>query len=226
MKKIISISLVCLILCLTGSAIGTEMDARSEAEGASREQVYYEYIITRAYKLRELGAYETWSLDEKAALDRILVEGGYIDITGDNAIFNDIPNEDDVSQEDAIRIAGEAITARYGITVEHSSDWIVECSFLRMNTIAMWDLRFKKKVQVIDASRGNYLYDVYEANVDSPSGAVNVVQNGQFSNGPLVEAEEVILLSNDLSKEDAINIARNAVISGGIEKRGLPEDIF
>ena len=73
---------------------------------------------------------------------------------------------------------------------------------------------------------GNYLHDVYEADVESPSGEVHVVENGQYINGPLGEAEEEIGLSSDLSKEDAIRIARNAVINGWIEKRGLPEDIF
>jgi len=202
-----------------------------QGETSTLEQVYYEYIITRGRKLIELGPFATWPLEEKAALDQILIEGGYIDIHDGNAIYHDMPNADDISREDAIRLAEEALASRYEVAVGHTPDWTVECAFLRTVTTCMWDIQFKQKAQVIDFSNDVYWMTIYVANVDSPSGQAHVYQSAKESDGPVIVAwdnrpEDERPRPGDLSEEEVVRIAKNAVIGEWLEMRGLPEDIF
>ena len=234
MKRMISIGLVCLFLSLAGLPAWAETSAPGAVwaeDTPPLEEAYREYILTRARKLRDLGPFETWPLEERAELYAILIESGYIDIHDANAVYHGMPNAGDMSREDAIRIAEEAIADRYGVVVGHPPDWSVECSFLRTASSAIWDLKFKQKAQVMDFSRDIYWLNVYVANVDSPSGQVHVYQNAQESNSPLIipwdeRPEDQRPRPGDLSEEEAVSIARNAVSGEWLERRGLPEDIF
>lgn len=188
-------------------------------ESPDLDEVYYQYILKRAQMLHELGEYRAWSIEDKAALDHILVEGGWME--GDNAVINSIPNQEDVSQAEARRIAEETIVREFGVPQAELTQWLVEYTFYRVPVNAEWILLFLPKERPLDAP-----YDMYRVQIKSPSGEVFFFWKEQGDDGIYGEGVDELPGPNDISEEEAVQIARQAVFDTCAEEHRLTEEVF
>lgn len=160
-----------------------------------------------------------WSIEDKASLDQILVDGGWME--GSNAVINSIPNQEDVSQKDARRIAEETIVREFGVSQAELAQWRVEYTFYRVPVDAEWHLLFLPKEKPLDAP-----YDMYYVELFSPSGEVFYFREEQGDDRIFGGEGLEILEPDDISEEEAVEIARKAVLAAFAEKDRLTEDVF
>ena len=77
---------------------------------------------------QELGLYDSeWSLEQKAAYTQLLLE---LDLLGYDTNIDFLPDENDIPQEEAVRIAKEAVQAAYGYDDATMDSYDIWVSFL------------------------------------------------------------------------------------------------
>lgn len=194
----------------------------SNAEGLEtkmRDEVYYQYILKRAQMIHDIGAYNTWSIESKATLDQILVDGGWME--SDNAVINAVPLQEDVSQEEVLRLALELLDNEFSFSHSDFEQWNVEYTFFRMPTEARWILQFLPKEEP-----HNVTYDTYRVEIESPSGEVSFFRKEQVDNRTFSEEDDTLPSSGDISEEEAIKIVTQQVFDTYSVKHRLTKEVF
>lgn len=163
--------------------------AQMEALIALR-RAYYE---KQDAMILEIGPQGGWSIDDWAELDAMLVETSYY---REAVSLNVLPGDDDLAQAEAIKIAKQAISARYGVDTAHLDGLDMWVRFLLvpgrdtpLYAIVVYDNTLEAEV----GSAG-----MYDASVASPSGEVlscgwiGPVAYRTLPEGPLDAYEEAV----------------------------------
>lgn len=112
----------------------------------------------------EKGPMEAWSLEDKAALSRLWLENGH---PKEDMILDGLPDEDDISEEEAIQIAWEAICEKHGTddALRDKFDVLTTFSLMPYGNDPEWSISFVPKAQA-------KTYGEYLVQLTSPSATI------------------------------------------------------
>ncbi len=193
-------------------------NANAQDDGYIAE-VYSRYFDEKARMLLRLGEYDAWSVEDKAALDMILVDGGAI--SPDNVIYHSLPGKEDVSKDIARRLAEETIAQHFEIGQGELAAWNVQYTFYQLQSTTEWHLLF-----LPPDKNPNGPYDTYLVKIESPSGKVFFFQSEERDDRTFGGEDEILPGPDEISEEDAIAIATKVVMDTFAQKHGLTEDII
>ncbi len=207
------ILLAALSLCLLipSLALGKPPEAKDE----NFDEVYYQYICTRLDRVHELGQQFDWPMEERAAVDRILVDGGQAEQYG--IVYNDLPGEGDVPQEKALQLCQDTIMAQFGVDVAEGFE--VNYHFLRQNGDGLWRLYFKPTVLPNMENYPVYLVELYPLEQVS-----HFEQQGWWN--PAFGLADKSLKPSYISKAEAIQLAQKAILEAFGQKHRLTEELL
>ena len=166
-----------------------------------------------------LGAFDTWTLQDKAEFDHIYLEFGYP--YGDMPL-NVLPEEGDLSAEEAISFAGVCIEDTYGIDPSTLSDYRVEQTLFKLenaseklyiiefhhqNGSEYYAVEFSSETQNVDLC-AHYVNQVYVApplanNAETSTVDETIIPDGIIEIAQMALKEEFGLTDNALLFFDA-----------------------
>lgn len=162
-----------------------------------------EYEAKRALMEQTLGDYGTWSLASKAELDEMLIIAHY---PMDDTVLNVLPNETDISEEEAIRIAQERICEKFGISPSVLDDLTQQKSLYQLSSSQekLWVIEFHSD----DAD------EKYVVEFSSPLGQVSLcahyIHQEQI---PPERVSDTFPAEDKAVEETAIAVAWNAMVN-------------
>jgi len=114
---------------------------------------------------KEKGPFETWSLEDKAWYSQILEKYDYLGWDNwDNMSFNVLPSKDDISREQAVQIAADAISDAYGVALSDipTNEALVSfCLRSKENPVPIWQIGFPGYTSVLLTASGEITGDQY-----------------------------------------------------------------
>jgi hypothetical protein len=156
MRVILRLVLLALALVsLCGTALG-EDDAAALAQA---ERVYYTQYAEMATLY---GSRELWTLEQKAQLDRLMLEAGFWDR------HRSLPTEEDMPQEAALAIAKQAVLQEGSMDEQMLESFAVYTDFWTFtdeSIPSMWDFLLHSPENLNE-------YGSYRVQINSPSGEI------------------------------------------------------
>lgn len=214
MRRFLSFFFFLVFLC---AALGGL--AESATPSWDQSEAGKQYVLRRAKMVKELGPYETWTLEQKAELDQVWVEFEY---DKPDWVLHSVPTAGDVSQESALAIATKAIADKFGIPEDSLSSFSVSYTFFTLmdpdyaaknpdTRLPRWIIEFQPSPGEQVASK--QWATAYRVNIDSPSGniALCVADNFLYYPPPPEPEESPTPPADELSMEEALRLARQAV---------------
>ncbi len=193
-----------------------------DVEKSPLNEVYGRYLNERARMLVKLGDARTWTLEQRADLDQILIDGGWLN--NPNGIVEGLPETDEVQMEQARALAAAAVSEKYALSGGAFEGWDAEYAFFRTPEFGAWYVTFlppdRAEVQP---------YDLYRAQLYAGSGEVYYTGREMVDDRVLDGGEEeapLLPLPTELSREAAVRVARDALLEAFGEARGLTADIL
>ncbi len=168
-RTILSLMLaICLLI--PGLALGDT----PKATDPELNEVYHQYILTRLDRVIELGFFTNWSLEDRAAVDRILVDAGQQALLG--PCYNDMPSGADLPQAAALKTAQDIVLEQFG--EDMTASWDVNYTFLRSASgEGQWSLRFFPVPLPAGDSHPCYIVTLH-----SPTGQVESFEEQNWAN--------------------------------------------
>lgn len=84
--------------------------------------------------LVKLGDARTWTLEQRADLDQILIDGGWLN--NPNGIVEGLPETDEVQMEQARALAAAAVSEKYALSGGAFEGWDAEYTFFERPNLA------------------------------------------------------------------------------------------
>ena len=196
---------------------------------------------------KEKGPFETWSLEDKAWYSQLLEKYDYL---GWDTEYNMLPGERDISAEQAVQIAANAISSKYGIDMSIIPTDEAMVSFYRYpkdNVEPVWVIEFPGNNHVKLTASGEIMedYGVFSI-VDEEAQLPNWQQEAdeqelaaflsemEKAKGPLHtwSLEDKLVISdiyrlptdNDIDEETAILKAKEAVMNAyGLDEQTIAQ---
>ena len=203
----------------------TEAASASEAKGWYAEKWDVELIdglVTFDQQVQaskselelKLGAFDTWTIQDKAEFDRIYLEYGYP--CGDMPL-NVLPEEGDLSAEEAISFAGVCIEDTYGIDpstlsdcrveqtlfkLENTSEKLYIIEFHHQNGSEYYAVEFSSETQNVDLC-AHYVNQVYVAPSPADNADTSTVDEPIIPDG-IIEIAQTALKEEYGLTDDAL----------------------
>lgn len=205
-KKLCALLAACLLLA-QGVALALEQDPT------------YLYMVRRAEMVHDLGRYYTWSLEQKAALDAYRTSLG---LAGPSDPVHAIPSPQDIPQEQALRLAWDAIEERSDISRAQLADFHVEYNFMASQDGSLtpyWSLLLQ------DAQGTQEIPPAFLLEIESPSGQVKTWEE-RVSLLPESPAEPLAPQPGDIPPEQAVQIAFEYALAHYDPSVGMTSEIL
>lgn len=215
------------VLCLGLLLPGGPCQASTQEPDADYEPTLRQYYIRRAEMLTEKGPYYTWSMEDKAALDDMMYQAGYWDI------HHIVPDEEDLSEEEAIALGKAAILKIHDIVfAQELDDFAVYTDFFLLGGPKdpgqhLWVLQYESPVD--SKEKGTFRVEM-----DSPSGEVEMCQwfpgeySGRLEASQFTQRElsSVPPAGASISEAEAARVARAAVLRQYGVSDGITEQML
>lgn len=214
MRRSLSCFFFLVFLCAALSGL-----AESDTPSGGQSEADKQYILRRAKMVKEIGLYETWTLEQKAELDRVWVE---YELGKDDWVLHSVPSAGDVSQGNALAIAKKAIADKFSIPEDSLSSFSAEYTFFTLmdpdyaaknsdSRFPLWIIEFQPSPNEQAVSK--QWASSYRVEIASPSGNVVLcAANTILLYPPPPETEEPPAPpADELSMEEALRLARSAV---------------
>lgn len=122
-------------------------------------------ISHRSILEKENGPFENWSLEDKAWYSQILEKYHYLGWDNwENAGYNVLPGKEDISREQAVQIAADAVSAAYGVDISDIPFKEALVSFARRSKVdpePKWEITFSGYATVLLTPSGDITSDQY-----------------------------------------------------------------
>lgn len=214
MRRFLSCFFFLVFLCAALSGL-----AESDTPSGLQSEAYKQYVLRRAKMAKELGPYETWTLEQKADLDQVWVE---FEFDKPDWVLHSVPTASDVSLESALAIAKKAIADKFSIPGDSLSSFSVAYTFFTLmdpdyaaknpdSGFPLWVISFQPAPS--EEATSKQAATSYWVEIASPSGnvALCVADAILLYPPPPKEEEPPAPPADELSMEEALRLARTAV---------------
>ena len=205
--------LTCLLLVCLLLSLGTAL-----AQGnAGEEDSTFQYMVKRLEGVVTLGAYETWTPEQKADLDEI--KKGTPLITAETPVHIR-PTPELLSQEEAQNAAMAAIAAQYRVKDADWGKFRVDYELLAIENSSRepWWRISLQAYEVISP------YSAYVVELNAKTGEVSFVDGGESWLIPY-EGNRTPQ-PGDITREEAVKIAWDYVVENALGYNGLTEELL
>ncbi len=146
------------------------------------------YEQRRAEMEQTLGTFESWSLEDKAALDQMYSDIGY---PLDDIALNVLPGDEDISYQEAVKQCMESIEGNYLVAFDVLGTWDHQTFLFQLANQAekLWVIKF--------LNPDNAINERYVVEMRSPSGTIELC--ARYLNEQIMQPEENTALTEAAS---------------------------